>query len=389
MRARRSSSAGLPVTAGSPKAPRRSSRSWKARPAHRPAERSASRADASAPASAAPSARGRSTVYRALFRVAMLTASSSPDVPVAWAWMSRYCPATISPRMARHSRCSPGPCGEPRAVSVSRSSAQARARSPASTAADVANASGGPVIRAARCRWARSTCTAGAPRRRGDPSITSSWMRAHAWRSSRAAPVRRTAVTSPDPPAARHPHHANAVRSRFPPRRTSAATRSATSWANTGSVSRARHIRSSRTRPSSASTARTASWAVNGRSADPTDPAGSATVGAVPACATPSHSRSPAHPCFCRAPLYGCADSPLGVRAVSGAATALSPVPNPVPGSMFVSRDAQRVISCWALLYMMSSWADSSSSAMSLRKSPGLARPSACGKSEPMTMDSW
>ncbi|CAM5488329.1 hypothetical protein SHIRM173S_07307 [Streptomyces hirsutus] len=269
----------LPVRSGSPKVPRRSSRSWKASPAHRPAERSASRVCASAPARDAPSASGRSTVYRALLSVAMPTASSTPDDPAACAWMSRYCPATISPRIARHSRYSCGPYGEPSAVPVSRSSAQTRARSPASTAADVANASGGPVIRAARCMRARSTCTAGAPRRSGEPSMTSSWMRAHACTSSSATPVRRSAVASPEPPAARQPHHANAVRSRFPPRRTNEVTRPATSRANSGSTARARHSASSRTCPSSASTAWTASRAVSGPSAGPI---GSATVGPGP-----------------------------------------------------------------------------------------------------------
>ena len=218
----------------------------------------------------------------------MVCASSAPDEPLACARRSRYCPATISVRMARHSSNSPGPCGEASAVSVSRSSAHASARSPASTAADVPNDSADPPVRpdplvwSGRCPWVKSTCIAGAPRRSGDPSITSSWMRAQAWSSSRAAPVRRTALASPEPPAARQPHHTNAVRSRLPPRRTYAARRSAMSRANTASASRACRSRVSRTRSRTTSMARMAPVAPGAVSGAWCASAGPAAVGRGP-----------------------------------------------------------------------------------------------------------
>ena len=59
----RSSPAGLPVTAGSPKTPSRSSRSWKASPSGMPTSVSAPIVSLSAPASAAPRCSGRSTEY--------------------------------------------------------------------------------------------------------------------------------------------------------------------------------------------------------------------------------------------------------------------------------------------------------------------------------------
>jgi len=151
-------------------------------------------------------------------------------------------------------------------VSVRRSSAQARARSPARTAAAVAYGSAEPYIPPARCIRAKSACTVGAPRRTCEPSMTSSCMSAHAWTSSRAAPIRSGVLGSPPPPAARHPHHTNAVRRRLPPCNANRAIRPATSRPETASISCASCSRASRYSARMASTASTASQAVPGTS---------------------------------------------------------------------------------------------------------------------------
>lgn len=260
----------------SPNASRMSSRSWKANPTQRPAEHRARVVASSAPASAAPRAMGRSTEYRALLRQAARTARTTERTEVASPCTSRYCPATISIRIPRHSSRTREALSGVIPVSATTSSAQTRARSPARIAAACPS-------RAPRAReissayWAAtSTCRAGRPRRSRAPSITSSWTSAQVWMSSRAAPIRRAACAwaGSVPPHARRAHHRKRERLNLPPCCVKCATRAARSWAKSGSTASAaavRHASRSARTPrtaleTSASTARgvrTAGWATD------------------------------------------------------------------------------------------------------------------------------
>ena len=97
---RRSSPAGLPVSAGSPNTPSRSSRSWNASPSGSPNRLYACIRPGSAPASAAPSSSGRSTVYFALLNRATRSARCTEPPPRACSSRSRYCPPISSDRIA-------------------------------------------------------------------------------------------------------------------------------------------------------------------------------------------------------------------------------------------------------------------------------------------------
>ena len=66
-------------------------------------------------------------------------------------------------------------------------SAQTSARSPSRIAAPDPKSSGGPIHCGVRCNEANLRWTLGAPRRVSEPSMTSSWISAHACSSSRAA----------------------------------------------------------------------------------------------------------------------------------------------------------------------------------------------------------
>ncbi len=176
----------------------------------------------------------------------MRSAVVAEAAPTAWPRRSRYCPAIISPRMARHTAVIRRRREGGRHVSATVSSAHTRARSPARTAAEGPNAPPGPEPAGRPRRSARAMWTAGLPRRVGDRSITSSWMRAQVWISSRATPSRNAAAVSAAPQA-RMAHQSRRGLIRLPPRSVKSATRCATSSAKTGSCSAASATRSART----------------------------------------------------------------------------------------------------------------------------------------------
>ena len=83
------------------------------------------------------------------------------------------------------------------AVGATRSVASLRARSETRVATLSPKSSASPSPSATRCRSAVTTCRVGRPRREADRSMTSSWMRAKRWSSSRAAATRTRSAWRP------------------------------------------------------------------------------------------------------------------------------------------------------------------------------------------------
>src|SRR5664280_362903 len=96
---RRSSPAGLPVSAGSPKTPSTSSRSWKASPSGTPYAVKLASTSGPAPASTAPRCSGPSIVYLALLYRATRSARAIDGPPSTCSSRSRYWPAINSTRI--------------------------------------------------------------------------------------------------------------------------------------------------------------------------------------------------------------------------------------------------------------------------------------------------
>ena len=186
----RSSPAGLPVVAGSPKTPSRSSRSWKASPSGSPKRVSCHLRRRRAGQGGADVERPLDGVLRGLVaqhrhRGVDVGAARGPAP-------TRRGTARRSPRggSGRRARAPGATCvgGSPQRRSSS--SDQPSSRSPSRIAAAAPYCSGSPRQPAPRCSASNARWVAGRPRRVSEASMKSSWTRALACSSSREAQAR-------------------------------------------------------------------------------------------------------------------------------------------------------------------------------------------------------
>ena len=227
---RRSSPTGLPVTATSPNTPSRSSRIWNASPSGRPNALSGPRARRGG----RPARRRGAAAAR---RCTCPTCSARSEPPAPGRCCRSRCPrgrgtgpTQSSTRSSSNTRRAIGggraEAGCRRTRTRSRRRGSPRPRRTAAPRRATLRRRGGSMNR----RW-----IAGRPRRRSDPSITSSCTSANVCSSSSAAPASTTTGSSGSPPAPTNAQWQNAGRSRLPPATTS--SRSATSGsASSGST---------------------------------------------------------------------------------------------------------------------------------------------------------
>ena len=112
-------------------------------------------------------------------------------------------------------------------------SAITMAMSPTKTAAASPKRRASPCQAPSRWRSIKRAHTVGDDRRVGEPSITSSWMRAKAWSNSSAQPPEIAPSPEGSPPAVTQPQWQYAGRMRLPPLATKSA-RSASGRSNAG-----------------------------------------------------------------------------------------------------------------------------------------------------------
>ena len=178
----------MPVSAGSPKTPSTSSRSWNASPSGSPNGRvRGEQRPGRPPASAAPICSGRVTVYRAAFIRITVSAPATEPSPTP----DDQVEVLPGDHLGAHHREQPRTRGAsaPAAARTRGTSGRPRPRTGPRRAARCCGRTraGSPRQAWPACSSAKSRCTDGWPRRRSLPSMMSSWISAKAWNSSSAA----------------------------------------------------------------------------------------------------------------------------------------------------------------------------------------------------------